>query len=327
MAGLIDFVSTNLLSELSAVKYLQSHGIIPTDLPCQCGANMALRSRKQRSGNTTVVWRCSKKDCRSEKSVRSNCCFLAYKRSDGRLRASLTLRKIVEVVYTWLYFEPTQRKMQKTSKCGSATVTDWLYLCREVCSHAIEKAPKLVGTLSKPVQIDEAYFSGRRKYKKGRLLSGDYGIAHGNTRKNNYGDQVIGPWVLGIYQSASNVRFIVVPDRKSTTLLPIISKYVEKGSVVVTDEWAPYNQLNEEGYHHETVNHSENYVNPVTGFNTQGVERSWVDAKAMLKKSRHPSNYLQSHLDEVAWRKMKEGEGGCLIEAFLKDVAKHYKFS
>lgn len=74
------------------------------------------------------------------------------------------------------------------------------------------------------------------------------------------------------------------------------------------------------------MSHSENYINAATEYHTQGIERAWVDAKAMLKKSRYPLHYLQSSLDEIAWRKMKEGEGFCLTAAFLKDIVKHYKY-
>lgn len=69
------------------------------------------------------------------------------------------------------------------------------------------------------------------------------------------------------------------------TLIPIIERECEKGSVIHSDEWPAYGNLNVIGYRHFTVNHQENYVDPVTGANTQGIERSWLDAKTCILKT------------------------------------------
>ena len=321
---LIDFVSKVLQSELSCVQFLQSYGIVSSTMNCDCSTLMKLVLRKQRSGNSTIVWRCSKRACRKKKSVRSQCSFLAFKRADGRVRTSLTLRKLLELVYLWLYNRSTCRQMRIQTGCSLQSIADWLGLFREVCSHAIIAAPKLKGTSDYPVQIDEAYFRGRRKYSRGRMLDGDYQMPSNCSRSNNYGDLVRGPWVLGIYQNSFHVRFIVISDRKSETLLPIIRDYVDEGSTIVTDEWSAYNGLSGLGYTHETVNHSENYVNPSTGYHTQGVERAWVDAKAWMKRARYPSEYIQSHLNELSWRKMNQSKANELEAVFFTDVAQFY---
>lgn len=58
------------------------------------------------------------------------------------------------------------------------TVTDWYNICREVCgaivSHRVRG--KMVGTEDNPIQIDEARFARRRKYKRGRMLNGDQAL-------------------------------------------------------------------------------------------------------------------------------------------------------
>ncbi len=90
---------------------------------------------------------------------------------------------------------------------------------------------------------------------------------------------------LGFYQDEKTVRFITVKDRKASTLIPLIQHYVQEGSVVVSDEWAGYRNLKDYGYTLHSVCHKRNYVNPVTGFHTQGIERSWADAKAYTKRA------------------------------------------
>ncbi len=67
----------------------------------------------------------------------------------------------------------TTREIEYNTGHSSSTVIDWLNLMREVCTHSVEAEPKMVGTAENPVQIDESYFSGRRKYGKGRLMRGN----------------------------------------------------------------------------------------------------------------------------------------------------------
>ena len=49
----------------------------------------------------------------------------------------------------------------------------------------------------------------------------------------------------------------IVEQRDWATLLPIIKQHVQLGSKIYSDQWGAYMSLNEEGYVHETVNHSE----------------------------------------------------------------------
>lgn len=87
----------------------------------------------------------------------------------------------------------------------------------------------MTGSPEEPIQIDEACFSGRREHKKGRFLEEYIGMGPGYNRSNNHGDQVIGPWVLCINKSKSDQLLVILPDRKGTTLIPIIQKYDEPG--------------------------------------------------------------------------------------------------
>ena len=71
------------------------------------------------------------------------------------------------------------------------------------------------------------------------------------------------------------MNYYSVQDRSEATLLPLIQHYVLPGSIVYSDEWAPYNILaHTPQYTHHTVNHSEDFVNPTTGVHTQGIEGS-----------------------------------------------------
>ena len=64
------------------------------------------------------------------------------------------------------------------------------------------------------------------------------------------------------------------------------------------DEWAAYRKVYEElGFDHETVNHSKNYVNPLTGVHTQAIESYWNKHKAIFKQMRGEKHHcLNSYL-------------------------------
>ena len=65
---------------------------------------------------------------------------------------------------------------------------------------------------------------------------------------------------------------VIVPDRSANTLLPIINRVCRPGTVIYSDEWAAYRQIQERlGFAHEAVNHSVCFVDPNTGVHTQNV--------------------------------------------------------
>lgn len=214
-----------------------------------------------------------------------------------------------------------------------STVCDWFSLFREVCSVALSHEPLIVGTEEQPVQVDESYFKGRRKYNRGRYLSYDQTQSQdvpdwrSNEPRNNrnFGNRIVGPWVVGITQGKNKVRCFIVEDRKATTLVPLIEKVVEQGSVICSDEWKGYLPLARSGFIHRTVNHKKYFVDPQTGAHTQSIERHWVDFKSWLKRARRPNHLMQSHLDEVSYRKLRYDSELSLLGEFLRDISRYYK--
>lgn len=65
--------------------------------------------------------------------------------------------------------------------------------------------------------------------------------------------------------------------------MAVISKHVEVGSVIHTDEWAAYKALPQYGYVHNVVIQESNYVDPATGAHTQGIEKAWDIAKRWMR--------------------------------------------
>ena len=129
-------------------------------------------------------------------------------------------------------------------------------------------------------------------------------------------------WVIGIYQSKEHVQFIRVQNRTQETLKLVLNKYVQIGSYIWTDSFKSYNDYSIAGYVHQSVNHSENFLDPDTGAHTQGIEHSWLGAEVWYKRSRGNRVYLQSHLDEAAYNVLRppETRSGTLFGAFLNDM-------
>jgi len=156
--------------------------------------------------------------------------------------------------------------------------------------------PKMVGTVAKPIQIDEARFAGRILNGDALPLSEDDDVEVENDR--NHGTHVDGPWVLGARQGNDCCYFVVERGAKNT-LVPLIKRECELGSVIHSDELPAYRSLTAKEYEHLCVDHQQNYVDLDYGAHTQGIERSWLDAKIkVMKKHRGvPLYLLQSHLD------------------------------
>jgi transposase-like protein len=88
-----------------------------------------------------------------------------------------------------------------------------------------------------------------------------------------------------------------VAKRDAATPLPIIQKMVQPGSIVYSDEWRAYRQIQPKlGLQHETVNHS-------TGVHNRSIESYWVKTKYKFKVMKGVRfDALPSYLDERMWR-------------------------
>ena len=63
-----------------------------------------------------------------------------------------------------------------------------------------------------------------------------------------------------------------VQDRSAVTLRAIIQDHVLPGTIVRTNLWRGYRALNDFGMEHQTMNHTEHFVDPVTGVHTNTIE-------------------------------------------------------
>ncbi len=149
-------------------------------------------------------------------------------------------------------------------------------------------------------------------------------------RKNNVGHVVEQRWVFGGYCPTSKLGFLeLVPDRTAQTLLPIIRKYIAPGSIIHSDMWASYHNIPalpvQPQYQHLTVNHTRNFVCPITGACTNHVECYWKNCKARFKSMCGVHNsMLASHLDEFLWREFHDKTGPEALDAILLHISQYH---
>ena len=117
--------------------------------------------------------------------------------------------------------------------------------------------------LDGPVELDESYFGGKRKGKRGRGAAG----------------KVV---VFGIPKRRGKVYTVVVENVQTDTLLPVIKKKIRPDSVVFTDCLSSYDVLDVSEFRHLRINHSERFVEHKNHIN--GIENFWSQAKRVLRK-------------------------------------------
>jgi transposase-like protein len=123
-----------------------------------------------------------------------------------------------------------------------------------------------------------------------------------SNQKNKYVNKLTK--YIKINPSNRQLRTCRLTKRDAATLLPIIQKVVRPGSIVYSDEWRAYRQIQPKlGLQHETVNHSVNFVDPSTGVHTQSIESYWAQTKYKFKVMKGViSDALPSYVDERMWR-------------------------
>ncbi len=97
----------------------------------------------------------------------------------------------------------------------------------------------------------------------------------------------------------------IVAHRDAGTLLPIIGNHIAQGTEIWSDQWAACNNISSfpNVSRHQTVNHSVNFIDPVTGVHTNHIESYWNRVKTKFKRMKGCSKQmLDGYLDEFMWR-------------------------
>ena len=106
---------------------------------------------------------------------------------------------------------------------------------REIIVLEIEQASHEI--FDGEIEVDESYFGGKRKGKRGRGAAGKVPV-------------------FGLLKRGGRVYTKIIPDASSATLMPIIERKVIPDSIVYSDCWRGYNVLDVSDFKHLRINHS-----------------------------------------------------------------------
>ena len=112
------------------------------------------------------------------------------------------------------------------------------------------------------IEVDESYFGGARKGKRGRGAAGKAPA-------------------FGLLKPGRRVYAKIIPNA-SETLMPIIQQKVTPDSIVYSDYWRGYNVLDVSEFRHYRINHSKLFADKYNHIN--GIENFWNQAKRHLRK-------------------------------------------
>jgi transposase len=166
-------------------------------------------------------------------------------------------RKLLE----YFVLEVTARSAANMMGIQANTAMLFYRKIRSVIAYHLEQEAQEI--FDGAVELDESYFGGVRKGKRGRGAAG----------------KVV---VFGILKRGGKVFTKIVNDTKTATLLPLITRKVAPDSIVYTDCYRSYNALDVSGFHHHRINHSKLFANHKNHIN--GIENFWNQAKRILRK-------------------------------------------
>ena len=159
--------------------------------------------------------------------------------------------------------------------------TAW-YLTHRIRAAMVDAYPF---PLKEKIEIDETFIGGKTR-GMGRGYKGNKTV------------------VVGMAQRKGKITLKVIPGRDRDTLHEFVRTHsADDTEVYYTDEWAPYDGIDDDDTRHETVNHSiEEWVRGDAHTNT--IENVWSLLKRSIIGSYHhvSAKHLDAYLDELEWR-------------------------
>lgn len=163
---------------------------------------------------------------------------------------------------------------------NKSTAAYFYHRLREIIVFEIEQESHEF--LDGEIEVDESYFGGRRKGKRGRGAAGKIPV-------------------FGLLKRGGRVYTKIIPDASSATLYPIIEHKVVPDSIVYSDCWRGYNVLDVSDFKYFRINHSELFADRKNHIN--GIENFWNQAKRHMRKFNGvPKEHFGLFLKECEWR-------------------------
>ena len=163
---------------------------------------------------------------------------------------------------------------------NKSTAAYFYHRLRQIITYELEKEGAEI--FDGEIEVDESYFGGHRKGRRGRGAGGKTPV-------------------FGLLKRGGKVYTKVIPDASSATLFPIIERKVIPDSIVYSDCWKGYNVLDVSEFRHFRINHSKLFADKKNHIN--GIENFWNQAKRHMRKFNGvPKQHFGFYLKECEWR-------------------------
>ena len=174
-----------------------------------------------------------------------------------------------------------------TARCAASliavnpkTAAYYFHRLRKIICHQLELESQVI--VGGEIEVDESYFGGTRKGKRGRGAGGKVPV-------------------FGLLKRGGKVYTKIIPDASAETLVPIICEKVIPDSIVYSDYWRGYNALDVSEFKHYRINHSKLFADKHNHIN--GIENFWNQDKRHLRKFNGiPKENFPLFLKECEWR-------------------------
>jgi transposase len=174
-----------------------------------------------------------------------------------------------------------------TARCAASLVgvniktsAYYFHRLREIITYNIGQEAETL--FSGEIEVDESYFGGKRKGKRGQGAAGKVPV-------------------FGLLKRGGRVYTKIISDASSATLFPIIERKVVPDSIVYSDCWRGYNVLDVSDFKHFRINHSKLFAEKANHIN--GIEKFWSQAKRHMRKFNGvPKEHFGLFLKEREWR-------------------------
>ena len=293
---------------------MQEHGILKSQMACPgpnlegkrqggCGRPMLLK--KTHDSRDIVVWRCRRKHSvwtENKKYVMKDV-KVSVRHNSWLVDTKLGLDIVLELIYLWSQGFSLSEIMHEL-KLSNKTVIEWTTFIRDCCSCVVMDSSEQIGGNGIEVEIDESKF-GKRKYHRGHRVEGQ--------------------WVFGGREKydKGKIFMVPVPNRKQSTLIALIKKWIKPGSIIHSDCWKAYTKLSKLGYTHVTVNHSKQFVDRSTAACTNSIESDWRHAKLHMPKYGTHLGQHAGYLAEFMWRRRNHDKDK--FYELLQDINKTFQ--
>ncbi|CAL4231858.1 unnamed protein product, partial [Meganyctiphanes norvegica] len=284
-----DSVIVSLVAEttpmLDVIRWFQQHQLIKSKMKCDhCEHVMSWETvMEMKRFKEGFYWKCRNRSCpkfnsKPRKSIIAGSVFE---------RSQISLKKWLHIIYKWSRNVGVKAASEQIN-IGNKTMGQHFRFFRDICEEYFKENPIKLG--GPGISIEFNVFS---------LSDSRHPLNRGAEKQPPI-------WVLAIVDPncIPSIGYMeIVESRDVATLLPIIIKVVQLGSIIHTKEWRAYSNILEVSKTTKAVDHQVDFVDFNYPMHSKAIESYWKKHKSYLMAMKGIKKCaLNSHLQEFMWR-------------------------